>query len=79
MESLVILLTDPSKTMQEAVDSPSRPVIFITSGTQRLLTDYFALPLDTSSSQDNTAIDDHDEDYYLRCMHMIALCPLNLK
>jgi hypothetical protein len=73
LESLVVL-TDPSKTMREAVDSASRAVLFDTSssGIQRLLTDYFALPLETSSSQDDMAIDDHGEEYRRR-VHMIAL------
>jgi hypothetical protein len=70
LESLAVL-TDPSKTMREDVDSASRAVLLCDSDIQRLLTNYFILPLE-ASSQDDMAIDDDDEEYHRR-MHMIAL------
>jgi hypothetical protein len=70
LESLA-MLTDPSKTMREDVDSASRAVLFFDSGIQRLLTDYFSILPSGASSQDDMAIDD-DEEYHRR-MHMIAL------
>jgi hypothetical protein len=74
LESLVIF-TDPSKTMREDVDSASRAVL-LDSGIQRLLANYFILPLllETSSKDDMMAIDDDDvDDEYHRRMYMMAL------